>query len=74
MRPRSAVVLAWVVGLLLGVAVFVPHRGEWVGHNGDHFYYASTALQYAGVRYDTSLRLVTEYFRYPNDATQLDLG
>jgi hypothetical protein len=56
------------------VAVFLPHRGAWVGHNGDHYYYASMALQYAGTGYEESLRVATSYFHYPYSATQLDLG
>jgi len=66
--------LAVLVGLLAGVALFLPHRSGWVGHNGDHYYYASTALQYAGTGYDRSLHLVAEYFGYPYKAVKLDLG
>jgi hypothetical protein len=66
--------LLWLVGLLLGVAAFAPHRQAWAGHNGDHYYYASTALQFAGVDYDTSLRITAEYFHYPFSANKLDLG
>jgi hypothetical protein len=63
-----------VLGLLAGAALFLPHRSAWVGHNGDHYYYASTALQYAGTGYEESLRIATDYFDYPYSATQLDLG
>ncbi len=66
--------LVGVLGLLAGVQAFLPHRHAWVGHNGDHYYYASTALQYAGVGYEESLRVATAYFHYPYSPTQLDLG
>ena len=66
--------LAVLLGVLAGVLLFLPHRGGWVGHNGDHYYYASTALQYAGVGYDESLHRASEYFQYPDPATRLDLG
>lgn len=67
-------VVVAVLGLVAGVAAFLPHRQAWVGHNGDHYYYASTALQYAGTGYEESLRIATSYFDYPYSATQLDLG
>jgi hypothetical protein len=78
-RPRPArrwwvSVLVAVLGLLAGWATFVPHRSAWIGHNGDHYYYASAALMYAGAGYEESLRVATEYFNYPYSATQLDLG
>jgi hypothetical protein len=71
---RRGWVLAALVGLLAGVALFLPHRSGWVGHNGDHYYYASTALQYAGAGYDRSLQLAAEYFGYPYQEARLDLG
>ena len=66
--------LVAVVGLLAGWATFAPHRSAWIGHNGDHYYYASAALMYAGTGYEESLRVATAYFDYPYSATQLDLG
>jgi hypothetical protein len=66
--------IAAVLGLVAGVAAFLPHRADWVGHNGDHYYYASGALRYAGTGYEESLRIATDYFSYPYSATQLDLG
>jgi hypothetical protein len=66
--------LAALLGLAGGVEAFLPHRGAWVGHNGDHYYYASTALQYVGIGYEESLRIAATYFGYPYSATQLDLG
>ena len=45
-----------------------------MGHNGDHLYYASTALQYAGVGYEESLQQAAAYFDYPFSPTRLDLG
>jgi len=77
-RARRAAVIATALvllgGLLAGWLAFLPHRDAWVGHNGDHFYYASTALQYAGVGYDASLTQAADYFHYPMNATALDLG
>ena len=66
--------LVAVLAVLIGSQLFWSHRGAWVGHNGDHYYYASTALQYAGMPYEESLRIATDYFDYPYSATQLDLG
>ncbi|HEY6797357.1 MAG TPA: hypothetical protein VI248_21995, partial [Kineosporiaceae bacterium] len=74
-RVRSlAVVLVGLVGLLAGWLVFQPHRAAWVGHNGDHFYYVSTALQYAGVGYEQSLQQTADHFRYVDDGVKLDFG
>jgi hypothetical protein len=78
LAPRSAgrwwTLLVAVLGLLGGVAAFWPHRGRWVGYNGDHYYYASMALQYAGYGYDRSLAVVGDYFHYPYSWAQLDMG
>jgi len=69
-RGSTLVLAAFVVA---GLAL-LSHVSSWVGHNGDHYYYASTALQYSGVPYDTSLRETTSYFSYPFPFTRLDLG
>jgi hypothetical protein len=66
--------LAALAGLLAGWLVFQQHRDAWVGHNGDHYYYASTALQYAGAGYERSLQEAADYFRYADDAVKLDFG
>lgn len=73
-RRRWVTLLIVALALLAGALAFLPHRHAWVGHNGDHYYYASTALQYAGAGYEESLRIATDYFHYPYPATQLDLG
>lgn len=72
-RPWVSLAVA-ALALVAGLLAFLPHRDAWVGHNGDHYYYASTALQYAGVDYDDSLRFAAVYFDYPYSGTQLDLG
>ena len=56
------------------MVAFLLHAGSWVGHNGDHYYYASTALQYAGVPYDQAIGTATSYFHYPFRADLLDAG
>jgi hypothetical protein len=72
-RPWASLAVG-VVAVLLGVLAFLPHQDAWVGHNGDHYYYASTALQYTGRGYEESLSSASDYFGYPYSSTQLDLG
>jgi Protein of unknown function (DUF2511) len=62
------------VGLLIGLAAFAVHARSWVGHNGDHFYYTSIALQFSGVPYDEAIHTATHYFNYPYPAGELDQG
>ena len=62
--------------LLLGVLALAGHLpfGLFVGHNGDHQYYGSMAMQYAGHDYVTSVDTSTRYFDYPFGAIKLDRG
>lgn len=71
---RRATLGKWALGLFLGTAALAPHASSWLGHNGDHYYYTSTALQYAGMDYNRALRVTTDYFHYPFPANRLDLG
>lgn len=71
-RGRGAVVIG--LGVLVGVAAFGLHAGSWVGHNGDHIYYTSIALQFSGVPYDQAIHVTTHYFNYPAPAGVLDQG
>lgn len=72
---RTVAVVVPVVGALLLVAAVwhLPFAG-WVGHNGDHMYYASMALQFAGHGYTESLQATADYFHYPRPASVLDYG
>lgn len=62
------------LGLLIGVVAFALHARSWVGHNGDHIYYTSIALQFSGVPYDQAVHTTTHYFNYPAPAGVLDQG
>ncbi len=71
MRRIGGVALATLVVAGLG---WLLHLGSWLGHNGDHYYYASTALQYAGVPYDEAVARTAAYFSYPLPVARLDYG
>jgi Protein of unknown function (DUF2511) len=71
-RGRALILIG--LGLLIGAAAFGLHARSWVGHNGDHFYYTSIALQFSGVPYDEAIHTATHYFDYPNPAGELDQG
>jgi hypothetical protein len=71
-RRRTVVVLG--LGLLIGVAAFALHAKSWVGHNGDHMYYTSIALQFSGEPYDEAIHTAANYFDYPYAAGRLDQG
>ena len=62
------------LGLLLGLVAFALHARSWVGHNGDHIYYTSIALQFSGVPYDQALQTTTQHFHYPAPWGVLDQG
>lgn len=72
-RPRRQAVLVGL-GLLLGALAFAVHAGSWVGHNGDHYYYTATALEYAGVPYDQAISTSAHYFHYTMPTGELDRG
>jgi hypothetical protein len=72
-RSRRQAVLVGL-GLLLGALAFAVHAGSWVGHNGDHFYYTATALEYAGVPYDEAISTSADYFDYTKPTGELDRG
>ena len=71
-RARQVLVLG--LGLLAGVLAFLLQSGSWVGHNGDHFYYTATALEYAGVPYNQAITTSTHYFHYTKPIGELDRG
>jgi len=72
-RPRLEW-LWWVLAVAVAAGALAAHASSWLGHNGDHYYYTSATLQYAGWDYTASLRATTDYFPYPFDTFQLDYG
>jgi hypothetical protein len=70
-RPRW---WAWLAAALAAVGALASHVSSWLGHNGDHYYYTSGALQYASVSYDHSLAATTTQFPYPFPTHNLDYG
>ncbi|HET7901583.1 MAG TPA: hypothetical protein VFL59_10380 [Candidatus Nanopelagicales bacterium] len=79
MSQRAARTLAGlgaVALVVLAVALVAGHRpfAGFVGHNGDHYYYASMSLQFAGWPYEDSLREAARYFSYPLPYRLLDRG
>lgn len=63
-RGRLGAALALVVGLVLAAGLVALRPVQWFPINGDHYYYTSAALQFAGYSYDRSLELTGEYFNY----------
>jgi hypothetical protein len=64
----------WLLGGVLAGLALAAHASSWLGHNGDHYYYTSGALQFAGMDYNASLRTTTELFPYEHATNQLDYG
>jgi len=64
----------WVLGVVMAGLALAAHVSSWLGHNGDHYYYTSGALQFAGIDYNASLRATTAYFPYEHATNQLDYG
>ena len=75
MHSRWPLVGASLISILLLVLIAKGHIAYWYeGHNGDHFYYAAMALQFAGHGYEQSLNDAASYFNYPFPAHSLNLG
>ncbi len=47
---------------------------RWTGHNGDHFYYTTMALQFSGVPHPQAMSEAAAYFHYWQPAAKLEYG